>query len=278
MPADALSFSTPVHQRAQGVLRLSFKGRDGGAVLDGLRQEGCLKARLPRPERGAWPGAVLLNSAGGVAGGDVLDTAIRVEGGGCTVATQAAERFYRAIPGTPPARVRTALHVGPGAALDWLPQESILFQDAALDRALRIDIAAGARLVCVESLVFGRMAMGEEVRSLRLQDRIVLRVAGRLVLHEATRIDGDAAALLDRPACAAGGRAVAALLAVGCGADRLDAVRDALAGHDAGACLLEDGVLVARIVAKTGGCLRRAVVAGLAALRDGRPLPRVWSV
>ena len=50
--------ATPVHQRARGSLRLSFKRRGGATVLDGLRQEGCLKARFPRTERGAWPGAV----------------------------------------------------------------------------------------------------------------------------------------------------------------------------------------------------------------------------
>ena len=47
-----------MHQRAQGTLRLSVKRRGDATVLDGLRQEGCLKARFPRTEYGAWAGGV----------------------------------------------------------------------------------------------------------------------------------------------------------------------------------------------------------------------------
>src|SRR4051794_17094496 len=95
------------HQRARGELRGSFRRREGRTVLDGLRQEGCLKARFPRPERDAWTSAVMLNSSGGVAGGDVLATTISVgDGARATVAAQAAERFYRSLPDGAPARVR----------------------------------------------------------------------------------------------------------------------------------------------------------------------------
>ncbi len=264
------------HQRARGILRLSFKQRDGMTVLDGLRQEGCLKVRFPRTERGAWPGAVTLNTAGGVAGGDMMDTTITAgPGTQATVASQAAERFYRALPGTA-AAVATRLHVAPGAALEWLPQESILFDGCALGRRLVVDVAEDAWFLGVEALVFGRTAMGEAVREARLRDVIQVRRGGRLVLHDAIRLDGPVQSVLDRRATGGGARAVATILHAAPGAaGHLDGLRAALAGWDAGASAW-DGLLVARIVAQDGACLRRAVVAGLKELRGGRPLPRVW--
>lgn len=266
-----------VHQRAKGTLRLSFKRRGADTVLDGLRQEGCLKARFPRMEHGAWAGAITLNSSGGVAGGDALDTTVTAgPGTRATVASQAAERFYRALPGTAPAQVSTRLNVAPGAALEWLPQESILFDRCAVRRRLSVDLAGDAWFLGVEQLVFGRTAMGEAVRDAWLRDRVELRRDGRLLLHDAIRFDGPVQSVLDRRATGGAARGVATLIHAAPDAeDRLDGLREALAGYDAGASAW-DGLLVARIVAADGACLRAAVVAGLAALRAIRPLPRVW--
>jgi len=265
------------HQRARGTLRLSFKSRSATTVLDGLRQEGCLKARFPRIEHGAWAGAVTLNSSGGVVGGDVLDTTISAgPGTQATVASQAAERFYRALPGPAPAQVSTALHVAPGASLEWLPQESILFDRCAVKRRLVVDLAGDAWFLGVEHLVFGRTAMGETVHEASFRDLIQVRRDGRLLLHDAIRLDGPAQSLLNRRATGGAAHGVATVVHVSPDAEtRLDALREALAGYDAGASAW-DGLLIARIVAADGACLRAAVVAGLAALRTVRPLPRVW--
>jgi urease accessory protein len=266
-----------LHQRARGELRLSFKRRGDATVLDGLRQEGCLKARFPHVEHDAWTGAVTLNSSGGVAGGDVLD--IKVAAGPGTqamVASQAAERFYRALPGTVPAQVSTALHVAPGAALEWLPQESILFDRCAVQRRLSVGLAGDAWFLGVEQWVFGRTAMGEAVHDARLRDLIQVRRDGRLLLHDAIRLDGPVQSLLGRRATGGGARGIATLIHVAPDAEsRVDALRQALAGHDAGASTW-NGMLVARVAAPNGSCLRAAVVAGLDVLRAGRPLPRVW--
>jgi len=263
-------------QRARGGLVLGLRRRGAATVLARLRQEGCLKARFPRPERGAWTSVVTLNSSGGIAGGDTLAT--RIEAGPLTRATcaaQAAERFYRALPGSAPARVRNSIRVAAGACLEWLPQESILFDGCAVDRALCVDLAEDSWFLGVESLVFGRTAMGEEVASARLRDTIRLRRTGRLVLHDAIRLDGAIRDALDRPAIGSGARAVATIVhAAPDAASRLDALRSALRG-EAGASAW-DGLLVARICARNGADLRAAVVAGMAALRGSRPLPRVW--
>ncbi len=264
------------HQRSRGLLRLAWKRRDDTTVLGTMRQEGCLKIRFPRPGPAEWAGAVLINSAGGVAGGDRLRT--EIDAGPdtrATVASQAAERFYRALPGSF-AEVANTITVQAGGALEWLPQETILFDGSALRRTLRVALAGDASFLGVESLVFGRAAMGETLRSAHLRDLIEIRRDGRLLLHDRIRLDGSAASLLGRRAVAAGGAAVATLIHVAPHAEaRLDALRTALAPLEAGASAW-DGMLVARIVAENGGCLRAALVAGLRVLRDDRPLPRVW--
>ncbi len=278
---DAASRSDllPGLQRARGALRVSFKRRDEQTVLDTLRQEGCLKARFPRPEPPAWTSMVTLNSSGGIAGGDLLASEIRVREGACaTIASQAAERFYRALPDTPPARLRNRIEVAAGGAGEWLPQESILFDRCMLDRRLDVTLAADAWFLGVEALVFGRAAMGETVERGWLRDTISIRRDGRLVLHDAIRLDGAIAERLARPAVMAGARGLATIVHAAPDAERqLDALRGAFNKCEAeyGASAW-DGLLVGRIVAPDGARLRAAVVAGLAALRAERPLPRVW--
>src|ERR1700728_635334 len=121
-------------QRATGELRVSVKRRGGESVLDGLRQAGCLKARFPRAVAPGWFDTTTVNTSGGVVGGDRLETRVSIgEGARATIAAQAAERFYRALPGGAPSRVRTSVHVGANAAAEWLPQETILFDRCGLD-------------------------------------------------------------------------------------------------------------------------------------------------
>ncbi len=221
--------------------------------------------------------AVTLNTSGGVAGGDVLRTAVHLQHGAtATIASQAAERFYRALPDDQPATVWTDLALEAGSALDWLPQEAILFDGCALDRRLSVDMAADARFLSVETLVFGRAAMGERVHTARIRDTIRVRRAGALILHDAIRLPERVNEALARPAIGGGARAVATLVLVAPdAAARLGALRAALDAHEAGASAW-NGMLLARILAPDAATLRQAVVAGLACLRDGRNLPRVW--
>jgi urease accessory protein len=142
----ACPFDAPTLQRAVGELRVDLRARDGRTVLEGLRQAGCLKARFPRPEHADWSSVVTLNTSGGIAGGDRLDSAFTLRTGArATIAAQAAERFYRALPSGAASQVRTHIAVADGAAVEWLPQETILF-----DRCAR---SAPARRACRGCLV-----------------------------------------------------------------------------------------------------------------------------
>ncbi len=129
-------------QRARGELHVSLKRRGAATVLDGLRQAGCLKARLPRPVVDGWADVVTLNTSGGVVGGDQLGNAFDLQPGArATIAAQAAERFYRASVGSAPSRVQTSITVAEDAVAEWLPQETILFDRCAMDR--RLDVSSG---------------------------------------------------------------------------------------------------------------------------------------
>jgi urease accessory protein len=244
-------------------------------VLDGLRQAGCLKARFPRALTPGWFDATTLNTSGGVVGGDRLHSVISVgEGARATIAAQAAERFYRALPDSPPSFVRTTVEIGNDAAAEWLPQETILFDRCALDRRLAIDMASGSWFLGVEMLVFGRVAMGERVVTARLRDLIRINRGSEPLLHDAIRLDGEVDQILERTA--GGARAVATLVYVAPDAEaRLDSVRAALTAPDCGASAW-NGMLIVRILAPDGASSRRCVLAALSVLRDGRPLPRVW--
>jgi urease accessory protein len=261
-------------QRATGDLHVSMKLRDSTTVLADLRQEGCLKARFPRPVD--WPEIITLNTSGGVAGGDRLRTTLAVRpGASATFAAQAAERFYRALPEDPQAHIRTTLTVAQGAAAEWLPQESILFDHCALNRSLDITLAPDAWFLGVESLVFGRRSMGETLTQCRLSDRIRITRGADLLLHDAIRLHGDASPLT-RPALARGAGAVATLIHVAPTAEsHLADLREAWKDTQAGVSAW-NGLLLARILAPDAATLRHAVTTGLAILRDGRPLPRVW--
>ena len=266
-------------QRSRGRARVGFR-RDGAATrLTEFIQEGCCKVRLPLGEPGLPPDAVLLNTAGGITGGDhLIYEAALGDGVSATVTTQTAERIYRRSAGAGAARVENRITVGAGGHIDWLPQETILFDRSAIARSLEVDLAGDASALLLEAYVFGRTAMGESVTTLALSDRWRVRRGGRLVYADGIAIDGDAAALMARGATAAGAVALASLVAVGAdAAGRLARVRERLEAckGEAGASAFGD-VLTVRFLAGSGQALRQDVESVILALR-GRPMPRVWA-
>jgi urease accessory protein len=241
-----------------------------------LHQAGCLKLRFPHSHDGGLE-AVLINISGGVADGDTLSVTLEAGAGAAlTFSTPAAERIYRAMRGAPAARIDMQARIGAGARLNYLPQETLFFDGCALDRSLRIDLDPQGVFLGVEARLFGRLLSGEAIRQMHLRDRLILRRGGRLVLHDAVRMQGDPRLLLAAGAGAGGCKAAATLLyAAPDAAVRLDAVRAALEGGDAGASAW-DGILMARLVAADGQALRRAVVPALQILLQ-EPLPRLWA-
>ncbi len=276
MPAsDAAASAQPAAQRARGRARLSVRRRGARSVIRDLHMSGSAKLLFPRAQ-GALQ-AVYLNSSGGVTGGDSFDVEAQAEEGAHLVmTTQAAERIYRALPAQT-GRVETRLALGPGARLDWLPQETILFEGAALDRRLRIDMAGDARLIACESFIFGRHAMGEVLHDLRLRDRIDLRIDGALAFADRLRLEGDAFATLAHGAVAAGAGAMATVICAAPGAATgMDRLREMLP-QSAGASALGPDLVVIRMVSVDGFALRGHLAPVLRHL-CGAELPRPWMI
>jgi len=264
----------PVLQRARGSGRIAVRAEDGVTRLARLFQDGCGKIRLPRDARAEGLEAVLINSSGGLTGGDRMEWAAEADDGArLTLSTQACEKVYRARDGA--AEQRVALTLGEGARLDWLPQETILFDGGALSRRLEADLAEGAQLLAVEAVVLGRTAMDETVRVGALHDRWRIRRAGRLVFADDLRLEGAIAEVGAKAPILASARAFASLLLVADDAERfLPSLRAALG--DQGGASAFDGKLFARVTAPDGFALRQALLPALEILRDGAPLPRVW--
>ncbi|MEZ5666616.1 MAG: urease accessory protein UreD [Alphaproteobacteria bacterium] len=266
------------HQRSAGRIDAAFAHGVRGTTVARAYQSGCARLRFPRQHGGMSPTGIVINTAGGLTGGDRFHVAVDVAAGAAaTLSGQAAEKIYRSAGGV--AEMRNALRIGAGARLDWLPQETILFDRAALDRRTEVTMAADATLTATELTVLGRAAMGERVRHAILRDRWRIVRDGRPVFADSLRLDGAVDALLDRPAAAAGGSALALVVHVAPDAERrLDPVRDLLDGRDgvrSGASAY-DGLLVVRMIAVDAAATRQAALAVMGALRDGLPPPRPW--
>lgn len=257
--------------RAHGILRAGFVRADGRTRLARLHQAGSAKAMLPP---GAACELVLLNTSGGLTGGDRMQIAVeQAQGTRLVATTQTAERAYRSVTGR--AKVSARFSLAPGAHLDWLPQETILFDRSALLRDQEIALQGDASCLWCESLILGRAAMGEVLQRVDLTDRRRVTRDGRPVFMENLRLN-DATLAQDGPARLAGCRAFATLVLVAPDAgDRLGPARAAL-GRD-GAASAFDGKLVARLMAGDGWPLRQALIRLIRAIRPG-PLPRVWQI
>ena len=267
-PTDA----TP--PRAIGGLALSVRYDRGGSHIQALRQSGSLKALFPRPT-GAALEAVVLNTAGGLTGGDRMQVTVGAAiGSHAILSSQAAERVYRTVgPGW--ADVAVTLKIGSGARIDWLPQETILYEASALARRVDADLAHDARMLLVEPLIFGRAAMGETLRSGLLRDSWRVRRAGALVFADALLLQGDIATTLARAGVAGGAGAMASVLYVGPdAAARLTGLRQLLP-RMAGCSLIRDGVLFSRLYAPDGFDLRQTLMPMIEYL-SAAPLPKVW--
>lgn len=267
----------PVSQpRARGAVTVSAKLRDNVSVLGALRQSGSMKVLFPRNTGAALDGA-LVNTAGGVTGGDELLVTARAETGTeFTVSTQTAERAYRAQPGEV-GRVRNHLVVEADARLNWLPQETILFQGSDLDRRLDVALLGSARLLLCEPLVFGRAAMGETLTQARFQDRISITQDSQPLFVDGVTLQGDVAAHLAQPNIANGAGAMFTLIYIAPDAEaHLKPLRKEL-GDAMGASLIRPELLFLRALAPDSFVLRKTLIPVLTRLLGG-PLPRPWII
>lgn len=279
-----LIVASPLLERARGGCELVLTGRSGATRLAHLYQHDPCRILFPRVDPGEIATAIVANTAGGLAGGDSVAIDIAVaEGGRAVVTGQSAEKIYRSL--GPATEQRVGLRVADGGWLEYLPQETILFDGARLERTIDIAVDGGARFMAGDIVVHGRTARGERFDRGLLHDRWTVRVDGRLVWADALRLEHDIQAVRCHAAGFGGAIAHATLLYVAQdAAERLAMLRDLVeeSGVRGGATCLGP-VLVARLLAGETAPLRRAVARLWSALRAeaaGLPgtVPRVWQV
>ncbi|MDP1702846.1 MAG: urease accessory protein UreD [Aestuariivirga sp.] len=255
-------------QRSVGKLALEIAAN--GMVLR-RREEGCAKLRMPTLSVGQTPEAIIINTSGGLAGGDRLEINVQTASDLC-LTTQAAEKVYRSL--SSETRISTRLSAQDGARLLWLPQETILFDGARLERSLDVDLQENAGLLAVESVVLGRKAMGESLTDFSFHDRWRIRRSGRLVYADDLRFDPArvlGAAALD------GARAFATVVFVATDVERfLEPLREIFT--DRGGVSAWDGKLVARLTGVDGFDLRKALIPALTLLAAPNELPKIWTL
>src|ERR1700692_2844781 len=260
--------------RAQGAVTFDVHQVEGVTRRRQLHESGSLRVRFPSPEAEGLS-AVFVNTAGGVAGGDRFDIDIATgEGSRLAVTTAAAEKIYRAA--GPAARLTIARKAEARSHLAWLPQETILFDRARVQRRIDIDLAESASLLLCEIVVFGRAAMGERMLHGEFVDRWRLRRGGRLVFAENIRLDGDIGKKLESPAVAKGGAAIGTALIVP-GDEALVARLRELSESFGGEVGISswNGFAMARFCAQDAARLRADMMAVLGRA-SGSALPRLW--
>jgi urease accessory protein len=255
-------------QRSAGAITLEVG--TGGAVRR-MREEGCAKLRIPARLTGQSPEAIIINTSGGLAGGDRFEIDVRAESDIC-LTTQAAEKIYRSLGSE--TRVATRLRAKGKARLLWLPQEAILFDGARLKRSFDAELGGSATLLAVETVVLGRKAMKEQLTDFSFYDRWRIRRDGKLIFADDLRFDP----MRVRGAAALGGHeAFATIVLVGPGTELfLDPLREVI-GMNGGASAW-DGKLIARLLGVDGLDLRKTLIPALKLLSGNAQLPKVWTL
>jgi urease accessory protein len=276
MRTDTMSETAAIFaaNRARGAVRFDVAAVDGVTRRRELHEAGSLRVRFPTPEDNGLS-AVLVNTAGGIAGGDRFDIDIASGNGArLTVTTAAAEKIYRADGLA--AELNVTLKAEGRSHLSWLPQETILFDRAKIHRRFEIDLSDEASLLLCEIVVFGRLAMGERMQAGEFADRWRLRRGGRLAFAENIRLDGDIGGKLASPAIAKGGVAIGTSLIVPGDEALVERIREAsdAFGGEVGISAW-NGFAMARFCAQDAARLRADMMAVLGRA-SGSPLPRLW--
>ena len=269
-------------QRARGLCRIVACGSERGNEIVDVFQQSPLRVTFPRMTGADVKEAVLINTGGGIAGGDRLECEVAtVANASIVVTTQTAERVYRAL--DEPARILTKLKVSDGSRLAWLPQETIIFNWARLHRLTEVEISSGSQLLVLEWLVFGRAAHGEQIIGGQLSDRWRVKKDGRLLWEDAFHVGEEVFSHLTRRALLGNCKAIATLIYFGPELDKaLELLRDISGSLDCICAATSVGsLIIVRLAAETSSKLKLALLSllqlgfefGLGQFR----VPKMWS-
>ena len=256
--------------RAKGALHLTTSGQ---SKIKSLFQQGSTRVLFPRRAKGLE--CIMINTSGGLTGGDKLSNSIICEGHShLTISTQGCERIYKSGDGTA-AMVENIVTVKNSSRVYWLPQETIIFDQGRIKRHLKVELSSEAEALIVEPVIFGRLAMGETSISGHFEDKIEIHVDGKIAYLDKTRLTGEISKTLKRPAVSNGSTATAILIFKSETAKSfLNFVREQV-NAQSGVSLINTNFMVARFVAPTGYELRKMLVPVINKITDEN-LPKTW--
>src|SRR5579862_1847656 len=247
-------------QRADGRCRIVLSGSETGTRIEDVFERSPIRVMFPRNGHSVMEEAVLINTAGGIAGGDRLECSVAaLPGASMAVTSQAAEKVYRAL--NEPARIKTSLKAYKSAQLAWLPQETIAFNWARLYRTTEIELFSGSELLALEWLVLGRAAHGEIVVGGSISDSWRVKKDDRLIWADNFHITNETFSQTNRKALLSDCRAIATLIYFGPDLDkRIECLRESLLSLECNCGVtLVGGLVVARFAAKQSADLKVAL-------------------
>ncbi|MBN8982680.1 MAG: urease accessory protein UreD [Rhizobiales bacterium] len=265
---------TFAQNRARGAVAFDVHVQDGMTRRRELHESGSLRVRFPSPEQQGLS-AVFINTAGGVAGGDIFNIDIATgEGARLTATTAAAEKIYRSH--GPDSQINVTLKADANSHISWLPQETILFDQVCAVRRFDIDLHETATLLLSEIVVFGRTAMNETVARGSFTDRWRLRRGGKLIFADTVKLDGDFAGKLASRAVANGGVAIGTALVVPGDESLVEKIRDVSSNFSSEFGISAwNGFALVRLCGSDAARLRADMIAVLACISPAG-LPRLW--
>jgi urease accessory protein len=270
-------------QRAAGCGRIVMSSSENDTRIVDIFQRSPIRVMFPTVDDGALKEAVLVNTAGGIAGGDRLEFSVTaLASASIAVSSQAAEKVYRAL--NEPAFIKTQLKACAGAKLAWLPQETIVFNWGRVNRKTEINLTAGAELLALECLVLGRAGHGEEMVGGHITDSWRIRKDGRLIWADSFRATDEMFPHLHRKALLSDCKALGTLIYFGPDLDsRLQLLRDIASSLECDcAATSVGGLIIVRFAATASFDLRLALRSflqqfsrelGLGPFR----VPKMWS-
>ena len=264
----------------QASLRLRFTDDAGTTRLTERAHSGPLRVQKPLyPEGARICHAIVVHPPGGVVGGDELCVdAAAGDAAHAFLTAPGATKWYRANGRV--SRQRLLLSAGAGAAIEWMPQESIFFNGAQVELDQDIDLAPDASFIGCDIVCLGRRASGERFENGSIGQRLRIRRGGKLIWWEQGRITAGGA-MMGSPLGLDGASVCATL--IGVGKPVPPALQAAMRAADPHLALSQvKSVFVARYLCDDSETARRAIVAVWQALRPhllgcAAPVPRIWN-
>lgn len=272
----------PILASWRAELELGFERRGARTVLARRRHDGPLVVQRPLyPEGDALCHAIVVHPPGGIAGGDELRIALSAgEGAQALLTTPGAGKWYRS--GGARARQAVSMEVAPGAALEWLPQETIVFDGALAALSTEVRLAGDAGYIGWDLACLGRTGSGERFASGECRFSSAILRDGRPLWLERGCIEGGGAPM--NSAAGLAGQPVFGTLAAafpGLGRAELEACRAVSPEDGRGGVTRLPGVLLARYLGASTESARRWFTALWRILRPalsgrGAVEPRIW--